>query len=82
MKTYAEREYAIFYGLSLAHKARFLSLVTEILSSVVGDENAFLACLILKIVVSEKIFYMCFGAQEIFVASDENLRPQPRKLSS
>ena len=42
------------YSLSLAHTARFLSLATKILSSVVSDEEEFLACLILKIVVSDK----------------------------
>ena len=42
--------------LSLAHIARLLSLATKILSSVVSDEEEFLACLILKIVVSDKRF--------------------------
>ena len=40
--------------LSLAHTARFLSVSTKTLSSVVSDEKTFLACLILKIVVSDK----------------------------
>ena len=42
------------YQVSLAHTARFFSLATEIWSSVVSDEKEYLACLILKIVVSDK----------------------------
>ena len=42
------------FRLSLAHTARFLSLATKILSSVVSEEKEFLAGLILKIVVSDK----------------------------
>ena len=66
--------------LSLAHTAQFLSLATEILSSVVSDENDVLAFLILKIVVSDKNLLYMFPAHskfsspatKIFVLSDEN----------
>ena len=43
-----------------AYTALFLSVATEILSSVVSNEKEFLAYLILKIIVSDKIFYMRF----------------------
>ena len=70
----------IHSSLSLAHTARFLSLATEILSSVVSDEKEFLAYLILKVVVSDKNLLYVFPAHskssspatKILVLSDEN----------
>ena len=66
-------------ALSLAHTAWFLSLATEILSSVVSGGKEFLAYLILKIVVSDKNFYVfpahsefSSPATKMFVLSDEN----------
>ena len=67
-------------SLGLAHTARFLSLATEILSSVVSDEKECLAYVILKIVVSDKNLLYDFSAHskfsspatQIFVLSDKN----------
>ena len=69
-------KFTINEGLSLAHTAQFLSLATEILSSVVSDKKEFLACLKLKIVVSDKNLLYVSRMQQVFVASDKNLRPQ------
>ena len=82
-----------YFSLSLAHTARFLSLATEILPSVVIDEKEFQAYLILKIVVSDKNLLYVFPAHskfsspatKIFVLSDENrlyVFPAHSKLSS
>ena len=60
------------------HTARFLSLATEILSSVVSDEKEFLAYLILKIVVSDKNLLICFPHIASFRRQRKNLRPQRR----
>ena len=66
--------------LRLAHTARILSLATEIRSSVVSEEKEFLACLILKIVISDKNLLYVFPAHskfsspatKIFAHSDKN----------
>ena len=70
----------MFLCHKLSAHSTILSLATETLSSVVSDENDFLAYLILKIVVSDKNLLYVFPSHskfsspvtKIFVLSDEN----------
>ena len=64
--------------LRLVHTARFLSLATKILSSVVSDENLDIEDRRQR----QKSLICVSHTQQVFVVSDKNLRPQRQKSSS